>query len=105
MEEDLELTAAQIQRMPYVLLVDPSGQNAVAYNAQHRVLVERASPRLIAWALQHHRQVADWDDKLDEHWQRERPSWLPAGSLAGWRLLWLRGAGTTDAQIRSTPKR
>ena len=105
MEEDLELTVKERQLKPYVLLLDPSGQHAVAYNAQHRVLVERASPKLIAWALQHHTQAAEWKDELDEHWQRERAGWMPKGSLAGWRLLWLRGAGTTDAQIRATPKR
>lgn len=97
------LSVNEIQRRPYVLLVDPSGTQAVAYNPQHRVTVERVSPALLAWALQHHVHASDWDDALDVHWQRERAAWMPTGSLAGWRLYWVRNGYTTDATLRAMP--
>lgn len=103
MEEE-PFSSKDIQRRPYVLLLDASGQRGAAYNAQHRVMAAEASPRLIAWALAHHVQSSDWDDEKDRHWQRERAPWMPTGSLVGWRLLWLRDSATPHDLIRATPK-
>jgi hypothetical protein len=101
--EKESLSRKEIQRRPYVLLLDPTGQRGVAYNAKHRVVAEESSPMLIAWALKHHTQTSDWDDEKDKHWQRERAAWMPAGSLSGWRLIWLRNGQSTDDHIRATP--
>jgi hypothetical protein len=103
--EDDSLSGAEIQKKPYVLLVDPSGTRAAAYNGQHRLMHADASKKLLAWTLAHHAHSAPWDDQMDRHYPRARAAWMPTGSLAGWTLYWLRDGKTTDAQIRATPSR
>ena len=103
--EDEGLSNTERQHKPYTVLVSPDGLRGVAYNAQHRVMAPEASAKLLAWAKANHTRQAAWEDKLDEHWQRERAPWMPTGSLAGWTMYWLRDGKTGDAQIRATPSR
>lgn len=106
-EEDsrLRLTRTKRQLLPYLLLLQPGQQRGAAYDIGHRLLTADASPKLIAWALQHRVHAASWDDGRDVHNPLPRPTWVPQGSLAGWQLLWLRDESTPDDLLRTTPPR
>lgn len=92
-------------KKPYVLLVNPQRTQAAVYNHGHRLMADNASDQLLAWGLQHHVLAMPWDDAKDRGFDRQRPAWVPAGSLAGWTLMWLRNGQTSAQALRDTPDR
>lgn len=90
---------------PYVLLWDPSSGRAAVYDHGHRLMHALASPALVAFARARAAQAQPWDDDADAHFGRERAPWMPAGSLQGWVLYWLRDARSTAQHLRETPDR
>lgn len=87
---------------PYVLLLDQAAERAAGYNAQHRLTVPLASAALVRFAKERGVAAQDWRDDAD-HGPRERPDWMPKGSLAGWRLIWLRDGASTMQHLQDTP--
>lgn len=98
------LTARQREEAPYVVLVDHLGARGAAYNSRHKLIVPDVSPALLAFAKARHVQVAAWVDERD-NWPRERASWMPMGSLAGWQLYWVRDDSSTPEHYEALPAR
>ena len=91
-------------KKPYVVLVDPASGRGAPYNGQHKLMAQDASTELLLFALEKHVKAEDWDDALDAHFKRQRAGWMPEGSLAGWRLYWLRDGSTpNEVVIAATP--
>lgn len=60
------------------MLLDPQTQRAVAYSTNHRLLVELASPQLIAYMEAHAHSRAPWDESK---WNPNGP-WRPMPAWA-----------------------
>ena len=104
---DMEDHFPYVKRMrkPYRLLFDPVSGRGVAYDHGHRVIADQASAELIAFALDRHVLKQPWDDDKDRFMPMPRPAWVPAGSLRGWHLYWLRDERSTAQHLRDTPDR
>lgn len=96
------LTAGQREAAPYVVLVDPLGARGAAYNSRHKLIVSDVSPELLAFAKARHVHAAVWGDEHD-HGPRERPSWMPMGSLTGWQLYWVRDGASDQTHYEALP--
>ena len=88
---------------PYVVLLETATGRAAGYNGQHRLTIPVASEALVRFADEHGVFEQEWDDKKDVRYPRERPDWMPKGSLAGWRLVWLRDGASTVQHLKDTP--
>lgn len=101
-DDNVVLTARQREEAPYVVLVDALGSRGAAYNSRHKLIVEDVSPALLAFAKSRHVQSSAWGDE-HEHGPRERPSWMPTGSLTGWQLYWVRDGASDQAHYEALP--
>lgn len=92
-----------MREKPYVLLLDPATSRGAGYNAQHRLTVPLASDALVRFAIDRGVLTQAWADEKDALYPRERATWMPSGSLAGWRLIWLRNGASTIQHLQDTP--
>lgn len=60
------------------MLLDPETQRAATYSSNHRLLVEQASPALIAYIQAHAHRTEPWDESK---WKPEGP-WRPMPAWA-----------------------
>lgn len=104
MEDDLGLTVEERRKLPYLLLLQPDGQRGAVYDTRHQLLADDASPALLAWAATRCTLKAAWQDALDAHNPLPRPTWAPAGTLAGWSLVWVRDDSTPDDVLQHMPR-
>ncbi|MBN9205581.1 MULTISPECIES: hypothetical protein [Methylibium] len=88
---------------PYLVLLEPASGRAAAYDAQNRLLTDRASERLVAFALERHVHSEYWDDLKDLGMPRQRPSWAPGDNLSGCTLYWLRNGWSKFRDLLDTP--
>lgn len=96
------LTARQREEAPYLVLVDPLGARGAAYNNRHKLIVDDVSPALLAFAKNRYVKSSAWVDEHDDG-PRERPSWMPMGSLLGWQLYWVRDGASDQAHYEALP--
>lgn len=87
------------------MLLDPQTQRAVAYSHNHRLLVELASPALIAYLQAHAHQTEPWDEsqwKPDDDW-RPMPAWATQEVRARCLLVRADPDWHNDEALRAVP--
>lgn len=71
----VSLTDVQQERLPYVVLVDPTGMRGAAHNSRRALVLTEVGEALLRFAATKHVRVEIWEPGLDRRPQ-ERPSWM-----------------------------
>ncbi|HEX7382813.1 MAG TPA: hypothetical protein VF291_00775 [Burkholderiaceae bacterium] len=90
-------------RKPYLVLHEPETGRAAAYDDEHRLVTEHASPALVGYALSRHVHSERWDDLRYVDVQPPPPSWACPEQLGRCTLYWLRDGWTKFRDLLETP--
>lgn len=102
MYADPFLHSARINK-PYMLLWEPTSGQAAAYDAHLRLVTERASAELVAFAQQRHVHCEPWDELQGGVQNCPLPSWAGDATLKRCTLYWLRDGWSKFRDLLETP--
>jgi hypothetical protein len=91
-------------RKPYLVLIEPETGRAAAYDEDHRLVTEEASPALVGYALKRHVHSERWEEAeyvCSPHPQP--PSWALPSERSKLRLYWLRDSWSKFRDLLETP--
>ena len=91
-------------RKPYLVLLEPETGRAAAYDEEHRLVTEEASPALVGYALERHVHSERWEEAeyvCSPHPQP--PSWAQPSQRSRLRLYWLRDSWSKFRDLLETP--
>lgn len=88
---------------PYMVLLEPVSGHSAAYDAQHRLVTDHASPELVSFALRRHVHSEPWDDLNYEVLNHQPPGWVRDVSLNRCVLYWLRDGWSKVRDLLETP--
>lgn len=91
-------------RKPYLVLLEPETGRAAAYDEEHRLVTEEASPALVGYALKRHVHSERWEEAeyvCSPHPQP--PSWALPSQRSKLRLYWLRDSWSKFRDLLETP--
>lgn len=102
MDADPFLHGARINK-PYMVLWEPGSGLAAAYDAHLRLLTERPSAELVAFARERHVHSEPWDELHEVAQTCPPPSWAREVPLNRCTLYWLRDGWSKFRDLLETP--
>ena len=102
MQSDPSPHTARINK-PYVVLLEPASGRAAAYDAQHRLVTEHASPELVSFALRRHVHSEPWDELNYVVLNHQPPGWARGAAMSQCTLYWLRDGWSKVRDLLETP--
>ena len=86
------------------MLIETGTGRAAAYDEEHRLVTEHASPALVGYALERHVHSERWEEAeyvCSPHPQP--PSWALPSQRSKLRLYWLRNSWSKFRDLVETP--